>query len=78
MAPQDLLAEALKLPVGERARIVKALIKSLDDDGENPADVARAWVSEIERRARRAASGKSAGKDWDSAIRKIASKHRKR
>lgn len=78
MASHDLLAEALKLPAEERARIVKELVKSLDHDGENPADVERAWATEIERRARRAISGKSTGKDWDTAVRKIAAKHRRK
>jgi putative addiction module component (TIGR02574 family) len=78
MAPQDLLAEALKLSTEERARLVRALIKSLDDGGEDPADVERAWATEIERRARRAIRGVSAGKDWDAAIRKIESKHRRK
>ena len=52
MAPQDLLAQALKLSAEDRARMVRELAKSLDDDGENPADVERAWATEIERRAR--------------------------
>ncbi len=78
MAPQDLISEALKLPTEERARIVSALVKSLDDDGEDPADVARAWAIEIERRAHRAVSGRSTGKDWDVAVRKIQAKHHKK
>lgn len=78
MAPHDLLTLALKLSADDRARMVRELAKSLDDDGENAADVEHAWAVEIERRARRALSGKSVGRDWDTALRKIASKHRRK
>lgn len=78
MAPQDVLAEALKLPTEERTRIVAALIKSLDDDGDDPAEVALAWATEIERRAGRAIRGESVGKDWDAAIREVRSTRRKK
>jgi putative addiction module component (TIGR02574 family) len=49
----DLLNDALALPQGERARIARALIDSLDeDDAENlsPAEIESAWRAEIERR----------------------------
>ncbi|MBI5480584.1 MAG: addiction module protein [Deltaproteobacteria bacterium] len=80
MAPRHLLAEALKLPMEERARLARELVKSLDleEDGEDPAVVQRAWATEIERRARRALRGQSTGKDWDSAIGRIASKLRRK
>jgi len=74
MAPRHLLAEALKLPMEERARMARALVKSLDQEEENPAVVQRAWATEIERRARRALKGESAGKDWDAALLRIVSK----
>ena len=46
MAAPDVLAEILRLPVEERARL--ALLRSLD--GEPDADAATAWEAEIERR----------------------------
>jgi hypothetical protein len=80
MAPKQLLAAALKLPMVERARLARELVKSLDQEeaGEDPAVVQRAWATEIERRARRALRGETIGKDWDTAIRRIASKLRRK
>jgi putative addiction module component (TIGR02574 family) len=78
MATEDLLDEALKLSVKDRTRIVEALIKSLDDDGEDSSDVEQAWAVEITRRARRALKGATSGKDWDAAVRRIEAKHRRK
>lgn len=51
MSVQELEAEALKLPTGERARLAHRLIISLDEDAdEDPAEVERAWGEEIRRR----------------------------
>ena len=48
---EALEAEALELSVRERARLAHRLLESLDEDVvEDPADVERAWASEIERR----------------------------
>src|SRR5690348_9925214 len=56
---EDLLEEALKLPTGERARLVSRLIESLDDDeeAEDPVEVEKAWAKEIERRIREIDAG---------------------
>jgi putative addiction module component (TIGR02574 family) len=44
-------AEALELPLPERAQLIQRLIASLDENAtEDPADVERAWEVEIERR----------------------------
>ncbi len=48
MAAPDMLAEILRLPADERARLALALLRSLD--GEPEADAASAWDTEIERR----------------------------
>jgi putative addiction module component (TIGR02574 family) len=48
MAAADMLAEILRLPADERARLALELIRSLDGDPD--ADAAAAWDSEIERR----------------------------
>lgn len=48
---EQLEAEALELPLPERARLVQRLIASLDEDtDEDPAGVERAWEEEIRRR----------------------------
>ena len=48
MAATDILADILRLPTEERARLALELIRSLD--GELDADAAPAWDAEIERR----------------------------
>ena len=63
---QDLLREALTLPIAERADVAAELLASLDEaEAQNPADVEAAWAREIERRARRVMSGESAGEPWE-------------
>lgn len=44
----DVLADILRLPAEERARLAKELIRSLD--GEPETGAAQAWDAEIERR----------------------------
>ena len=62
---EKLLRQALTLPIAERADIAAGLLASLDaTETDNPAEVAAAWASEIERRARRVAVGESAGIPW--------------
>ena len=48
---KQLEAEALELPLQERAQLAQRLIASLDQDtGDDPAEVERAWEDEIRRR----------------------------
>lgn len=48
---KQLEAEALELPLSERAQLARRLIISLDEDaGEEPDAVERAWEEEIRRR----------------------------
>jgi putative addiction module component (TIGR02574 family) len=48
MGASDLLADILRLPAEERARLAVELIRSLD--GEPDPGAAEAWNAEIERR----------------------------
>jgi putative addiction module component (TIGR02574 family) len=48
MSPSDVLAEILRLPANERARLALELIRSLDAEPE--AEAADAWDTEIARR----------------------------
>ena len=48
MGATEILADILRLPVEERARLALELIRSLD--GEPDAGAAQAWEVEIERR----------------------------
>jgi len=63
---QEVLQQALALPVDERADLAAELLASLDEASpSNRADVEAAWAREIERRARRVMSGESTGEPWE-------------
>jgi putative addiction module component (TIGR02574 family) len=48
---EELLEQALQLPLDEQERIARALYENLADvDDDDPADVEAAWAEEIERR----------------------------
>ena len=56
----------MTLPVKERADVAAELLASLDEaPAESAADDEAAWAHEIERRARRAMNGESAGEPWE-------------
>lgn len=76
---QDLLREALTLPLDERANVAAELLASLDDaEAERPADVEAAWAAEIERRARRALADESGGIRWEDVRRRAEAELRQR
>ena len=76
---QELLREALTLPIAERADVAAELLASLDDAGaDNLAEVEAAWAAEIERRARRVIAGESAGVPWEDVRRRAEAELRKR
>ena len=67
MSREELLAEALKLPGGERAELVDSLLSSLEPDAAWEA----AWVEESMRRADRWRVGETATSDWREAMRRV-------
>ena len=76
---QEVLREALALPVDERADVAAELLASLDDAGsEDPAEVEAAWAAEIEQRARRVMSGESQGIPWEDVRARAEAELRKR
>jgi len=76
---QEVLREALALPVADRADVAAELLASLDDArAENPAEVEAAWAAEIERRARRVMAGESAGVRWEDVRRRAEAELRER
>ena len=79
MTRETVLKEALKLAVTERADVAEELLASLDDElPDDPAEVERAWGAEIERRARRALAGETAGIPWEDVKRKLEHRLAKR
>lgn len=75
---QDLLREALALPVDERADVAAQLLASLDDEDVATEDIEAAWAAEIEMRARRVLSGQSEGIPWEDVRRRAEAELRKR
>ena len=76
---QELLREAMALPVKERADLAAELLASLDDAAaEDPEEVEAAWAAEIERRARRVMTGETAGIPWEDVRRRAEAELRRR
>jgi putative addiction module component (TIGR02574 family) len=73
---RHVLDEALLLPTSERAKLAAELLASVDGDADD--DAAEAWAAEIERRAERAISGESSGKDWPTVRAEIEAKRQGR
>jgi hypothetical protein len=72
-AARQIIEDALRLPLDERATVVAELIASID--GAPDADADEAWNAEIERRALRALRGESTGRDWASVRTDLETKH---
>ena len=64
MSTDKLLAEAMRLPRHERARIAEELLSSLEEPDE---EVAAAWARELERRSGEIAEGRVQMVDWETA-----------
>jgi putative addiction module component (TIGR02574 family) len=76
---QELLREALALPLDERADVAAELLASLDDaEAEDPAEVEAAWAAEIERRARRVMARETTGIPWEDVRRRAEAELRRR
>jgi putative addiction module component (TIGR02574 family) len=76
---QELLREALTLPIDERADVAAELLASLDNArAENGAEVEAAWAAEIEKRARRVMAGESEGIPWEDVRSRAEAELRKR
>jgi len=67
---QELLREALTLPVQERADVAAELLASLEEVADSVEEVEAEWAAEIERRAKRVLAGQSAGIPWEEVRRR--------
>ena len=68
MSSKTLQAAALELPPDERAELAQKLLLSLDDPSES--ELAEAWLSEAERRARELDRGEVQAIDAEEVRRK--------
>jgi putative addiction module component (TIGR02574 family) len=64
--------EALKLSLGDRARLAERLIASLDD-GTTEADVEQLWIEEAERRLADLEAGRAVGIPIADALEQLRS-----
>ena len=60
---EELLAELLRLPRSERARVAEEVLSSLEEPAD---DVAAAWAAELERRSREVAEGRVQTVAWET------------
>ena len=69
MSLLELETEKNKLPIGERAALVKWLLDSFDDLSE--AEIDRLWTEEAERRLDEMERGEVAGIPADEVFRRV-------
>jgi|SRR5690348_42908 len=67
-ATRELLAEALELPLDERAKFAAELLESLQ---EAESAVEEAWATEIEKRVAAARAGELASTDWRTVLDRV-------
>lgn len=68
-ASRNLLEEALKLDIAERADIAAELLASLDGEPEDRVEAA--WAAEIQRRIERIEAGTEVMLPWEDVERRI-------
>lgn len=76
MSTEELLAQVLRLPRHERARVAEVLLSSLEEVDDE--EVVTAWAGELERRSREVAEGKVQTVDWSTAQSEILEELRER
>jgi putative addiction module component (TIGR02574 family) len=72
----EVLGEALALPIHDRARVAAALLASLDEGEDTDAD--QAWAAEIERRAVGVFSARSHGSTWSDVRKRLTARLNRR
>lgn len=63
----EIIADAMKLPLKDRVRLAQQLASSLDDEVETGVEAL--WLAEAERRLEELRTGKVEGIDSDEAFR---------
>jgi putative addiction module component (TIGR02574 family) len=76
MSTDELVAQVLRLPRPERARLVEKVLSSLEDADER--DVEAAWAPELERRSREVAEGRVQTVEWGVAREELLGELRER
>ena len=72
---EELLRDALRLGLADRAQLAAELLASLDGPPEEAVDAA--WATEIEQRVERARSGEDPGSPWSEVRERLLEDLRK-
>ncbi len=74
---EKLAADALSLPINDRAVLAQALIRSLDEvpPADDPMEVQLAWEQEVERRVDDIVSGRVPGIPAKDVFAKLRAKY---
>jgi putative addiction module component (TIGR02574 family) len=70
MSTEELLADVLKLPREERARLAMDVLSSLEESNDA---VASAWATELEHRAAEVEDGSAETSDWEDVEKEVLS-----
>ncbi len=71
---EELLREALSLPVGQRAELAAELLASLDEAEDDPEIVEAEWAEEIRRRVDALEAGEARTEPWEIVRQRIENK----
>ena len=74
----ELEKDALNLSAEDRARLAVSLLLSLEEMGEDPAEVEKLWVAEAKRRAQEIDDGSSIGIPASDVLAGLKSKYQEK
>ena len=74
----ELEKDALNLSAEDRARLAVSLLLSLEEMGEDPAEVEKLWVAEAKRRAQEIDDGSSIGIPASDVLARLKSKYKEK
>ena len=74
----ELEKDALNLSAEDRARLALSLLLSLEEMGEDPAEVEKLWVAEAKRRAQEIDDGSSIGITASDVLARLKSKYQEK
>ncbi len=74
----ELELDALQLSAEDRARLAVSLLCSLEETGEDPAEVEKLWVAEAKRRAEKFDDGSAIGIPASDVLARLKSKYQEK
>ncbi len=74
----ELELDALQLSAEDRARLAVSLLCSLEETGEDPAEVEKLWAAEAKRRAQDFDAGSAIGIPASDVLARLKSKYQEK